>query len=462
MTKSKKQQILLVDSDQDFTQWAAEHLKNKQLEILRCDDAQKALKVIENVDVDLLIAGFNLQPFDGFELLKRVKMVRPKSMIVLMTSLPTTGQVIEATQRGAYDVLKKESAVFELKGVVESCLQIVDNWGTEGATKREENLTLTHLPLVGYSREFQEVLKLVGKVARSEVSVLIYGESGTGKELIAKAIHEYSPRCKEELVAINCGSIPANLLESELFGHEKGSFTGAMNMRKGRFEQADGGILFLDEIGDMPLDVQVKLLRVLQDGTFFRVGGNELLTSDVRIVAATNKDLLQEVSTGRFRQDLFYRLNVINLKLPPLRERGEDIALLAQFFLDDWSRKNCGQRKYFSEEAMNGIKSYHWPGNIRELQNVVMRGCLLSASEMILAEELLMDISPSYLQSVTDLTEYWVSFFSQKGIGEKDQSLWSLWCQALTRAMDKRFENEQEIISFLGISKQEWEKIKAS
>jgi DNA-binding NtrC family response regulator len=229
---------------------------------------------------------------------------------------------------------------------------------------------------------------MVGRVARSDAPVLIAGESGTGKELVAKAVHEYSPRHHKEMITINCGAIPENLLESELFGHEKGSFTGAIARRAGRFEQADGGTLFLDEIGDMPLSIQVKLLRVLQDGSFSRIGSNENLTTDVRIIAATHKNLAEEVAAGRFREDLYYRLNVVEIRIPALRERIEDIPLLAEFFLQRITRKNGMARMRLTAEAVNLLQSHTWPGNVRELENTIARACALATSNILLPTDI--------------------------------------------------------------------------
>jgi transcriptional regulator with GAF, ATPase, and Fis domain len=240
----------------------------------------------------------------------------------------------------------------------------------------------------------QEVFKLVGRVARSDAPVLIAGESGTGKELVAKAVHEYSPRREKEMMIINCGAIPENLLESELFGHEKGSFTGAIARRAGRFEQADGSTLFLDEIGDMPLSIQVKLLRVLQDGSFSRVGANETLTTDVRIVAATHKRLIDEVAAGRFREDLYYRLNVVEIKIPALRDRREDIPLLAEYFLQSITRKNGMARIRISAEAIATLQSHHWPGNVRELENTIARACALASSQILLPADIPLASAP--------------------------------------------------------------------
>ena len=386
--------LLLVDPDLDFLDWATKHLAAKGLRILRCDDAGKAIKVIEKTPVNVVVSAVELQPFDGVDLLARIKAQSPETLVILTTGFPTTGQIIEATQKGAHDVLRKESLSFELRPVVESALQTVED--RRGVVQQVPELPSQdgRVKIIGVSRALQDVFKLVGRVARSDAPILISGESGTGKELVAKAVHEYSPRRQQEMITINCGAIPENLLESELFGHEKGSFTGAIAKRAGRFEQADGGTLFLDEIGDMPLSIQVKLLRVLQDGTFSRVGANDTLKTDVRIVAATHKNLAAEVSGGRFREDLFYRLNVVELRIPPLRERPEDIPLLAEYFLQRITRKNGMARMRISAEASASLCAHHWPGNVRELENTIARACALSSSTILLPADIPLATAP--------------------------------------------------------------------
>lgn len=387
--------LLLVDPDLDFLDWATKHLAAKGLRILRCDDAGKAIKVVEKTAVNVVVSAVNLQPFDGMDLLGRIRTQSPDTLVILTTGFPTTGQIIEATQKGAHDVLRKESLSFELRPVVESALQMVED--RRGAVQPCEDAPNQdgRVKIIGVSRALQDVFKLVGRVARSDAPILISGESGTGKELVAKAVHEYSPRRQREMITINCGAIPENLLESELFGHEKGSFTGAIAMRAGRFEQADGGTLFLDEIGDMPLSIQVKLLRVLQDGTFSRVGSNDTLKTDVRIVAATHKNLAQEVTGGRFREDLFYRLNVVELRIPPLRERPEDIPLLAEYFLQRITRKNGMARIRISAEATASLSEHYWPGNVRELENTIARACALASSQILLPGDIPLASAPA-------------------------------------------------------------------
>lgn len=385
---TSEQTILLVDSDLDYLEWATKHLSAKGLRILRCDHAEKAAKVCDTTDVDLVIADLALQPFDGLVLLGRIRAAHPRILVILTDGFPTTAQVIEATQQGAQDILKKESLTFELRSVVETSLQAIE----QRRLASESDISMpshdSRVKIIGNSRALQDVFKIVGRVARTDAPVLVSGESGTGKELVANAIHDYSPRAKNTVIAINCGAIPENLLESELFGHEKGAFTGAINRRPGLFEQCDGGTLFLDEIGDMPTPVQVKLLRVLQDGTFTRVGGHDLQKSDVRIVAATNKNLAEEVSKGNFREDLFYRLNVVEIHLPPLRARVDDIPLLADYFLRLTIKRNGLPPLRLSAEAISHLKKHSWPGNVRELENTIVRACALANNDVLLPSDI--------------------------------------------------------------------------
>ena len=395
MATPHEQTILLVDQDHDFLDWATKHLTAEGVKILRCDNADNAIKVIAKTQIDLVIADYQLQPFDGLELLGKIRLTSPDTLFILTAGFPSTGQVIEATQQGAHDVMRKEALPFELRPVVENALQVAED--RRGVVHKDEEAPAidARVKIIGVSRALQDVFKIVGRVARSDAPVLVTGESGSGKELVATAVHEYSPRRKQEFLAINCGAIPENLLESELFGHEKGAFTGAIAKRAGRFEQADGGTLFLDEIGEMPLSVQVKLLRVLQDGTFSRVGSNETCKADARIVAATNKNLAAEVSAGRFREDLYYRLNVVEVKLPALRDRIEDIPLLAEYFLQKITRKNGMARIRLSPEAMEVLQAHHWPGNVRELENTIARACALASSNILLPGDIPLATAPA-------------------------------------------------------------------
>ena len=383
------QTLLLVDPDLDHLDWATKHLQAEGVRILRTDHAEKAIKVCDATTVDLIIANLKLQPFDGLTLLRRIRTAHPGVLVILTTGFPSTAQIIEASQLGALDILKKESLTFELRPVVEAALQSIEQRRLAGETQKEGRaVSDSRVKIIGNSRALQNVFKIVGRVARTDAPVLVSGESGTGKELVANAIHEYSPRAKNPFIAINCGAIPENLLESELFGHEKGAFTGAMSRRMGLFEQCDGGTLFLDEIGDMPPAVQVKLLRILQDGSFTRVGGQETQKSDVRILAATNKNLAEEVAHNRFREDLFYRMNVVEIHLPPLRARTEDIPLLAEFFLRRIVRRNGIPPIHLSEEAIEHLKKHRWPGNVRELENTMARACALANTDVLLPADI--------------------------------------------------------------------------
>lgn len=402
MSEEPNHHLLLVDQDLEYLDWATKLLQAEGLKILRCDRADKALKVLEKVPVDVVVCDIKLEPIDGIELIQRIRAHSPNTASILTAVSPTTTQIIEASQKGALDVLRKESLAFELRQVVESAFQSVDQKREMGPSSGEPPGLVGKATIIGVSRPLQNVMKVVGRVAQSDAPVLITGESGTGKELVARSIHAYSPRRKKEMLVINCGAIPENLLESELFGHEKGAFTGAIARRAGRFEDSHESTLFLDEVGDLPASVQVKLLRVLQDGTFSRVGSNEVLSTDVRIVTATNKDLAQEVREGRFREDLYYRLNVVEISIPPLRARQEDIPILAEFFLDRIARKNGTARMRLTGEAIEHLQKHNWPGNVRELENTMARACALASNDILIPEDIPIGKNPASLVGSLD------------------------------------------------------------
>jgi len=375
------QTILVVDEDADFRAWAIKKLTTPTTRVFAAARADEAYRLYRAEEPDLLIADTHLQPFGGLELLSRIREPYPNAFVILTSSLGTTQNVIEAMKLGAFDFLRKESIPFHLKVVVDAALQQLEE--TRQTLPSDPRLSdeARGETIIGQSPAMQEVFKMVGRVARSDAPVLITGESGSGKEVVARAIHQYSTRSGKQFVAINCAAIPEALLESELFGHEKGAFTGAAAQREGRFEQCAGGTLFLDEIGDMPLGLQSKILRVLQDGSFSRLGGNQTLRADVRIVAATNRTPEAQIAEKTFREDLFYRLNVVRIHLPALRERPEDIPLLAEYFL-----AKTGKR--LSKEAAAAMQGYGWPGNVRELENTIQRASVLAASDVILPKDL--------------------------------------------------------------------------
>jgi two-component system nitrogen regulation response regulator GlnG len=396
MEDSQKQTVVIADNDPDFLDWAARHLEAETVEVFTTQSSEEALKLFTDHKADLLIAEFLLRPIDGVELLKRVRMSNPNAMVILNGMVHSTNAVIESMRLGAFDVLRRESVNFELRPVAERALQAAEQMRSVETRSQSDSLAPPQPSddlIIGRSPAMQDVYKLIGRVARADAPVLITGESGVGKEVVSNAIHKFSRRAKAEYVAINCAAIPSNLLESELFGHEKGAFTGAVSQRVGRFEQCDGGTLFLDEIGDMPLEVQGKLLRVLQSGEFSRVGGNQTLHSDVRILAATNKRLEEEVENQSFREDLFYRLNVVRIHIPPLRRRVEDVRLLAEFFLQKRTESGKSRAMRFSKKAMEMLEGHHWPGNVRELENLVQRACVLATGNVLLPSDLPFDQS---------------------------------------------------------------------
>ncbi len=380
--------LIIVDTDNDFLSWAASHLKAQGVLIECFEKAEEALAAYAKQRADLVLTEARLSGLNGIELLKRLRQQDPNAMVLLFSGNAGNNVVIEAMRLGAYDFLRKEQMPYDLRSVVESALNAVEARRATLATVNPVAAESIQETIIGRSGAMQDVFKMIGRVSRSDAAVMITGESGCGKELVARAIHKFSPRTQKEFVAINITAIPDNLLESELFGHEKGAFTGAVAQRMGRFEQCDGGTLFLDEIGDMPLTVQSKLLRVLQEGEFSRVGGNDTIRTDVRVLAATNKNLETEVSEGRFREDLFYRLNVVRINLPPLRERREDTRILADFFLQRMAARKRMPQMRFSEDALAMLEAYDWPGNVRELENTILRACALCNTDVLLASDI--------------------------------------------------------------------------
>jgi DNA-binding NtrC family response regulator len=385
---AKGQSVLIADSETDFVEWASKQLTQGDVRVFTASRADEAFAMFVKEKPDLTIVDSHIQPFPGMELLSRIRDRDSNAFVLLVSQFGTTQAVIEAMKLGAFDFVRKEALAFNFRVVVETALR-------ERAQMKAATTSVTKLSveqnqdsIVGHSPAMQQVFKLVGRVAGSDAPVMITGESGTGKELVARAIHHHSHRSSQTYVAINCAAIPEQLLESELFGHEKGAFTGATGQRIGRFEQCNGGTLFLDEIGDMPLPLQGKILRVLQDGEIVRVGGNTSVKTDVRIIAATNRNLETEVGEKRFREDLFYRLNVVRIQLPPLRQRVDDIRLLAEHFVQKVATEKRLPRLKLSEEAVRVLEAHIWPGNVRELENTIQRACVLSTSDILMPKDI--------------------------------------------------------------------------
>jgi two-component system response regulator HydG len=351
-------------------------------------DGQAALDRLKAGGIDLVLSDLRMPGLTGLELLREVKSVAPDVDVIMLTAFGTVEEAVRAMKDGAADFLTKPFQRAQLVRVIRKALERRELIAQNRALQKRLDDLLTQGSMIGVSPAFKRMVQLIDQVANSSATVLVQGESGTGKELVARAIHERSPRRVGPFVAVNCAALPENLLESELFGYERGAFTGAGQRKEGRFELADGGTLFLDEVADLSPVTQPKILRVLQEGEFERLGGTRTLRVDVRIVAASNQDLSQLVRERRFREDLYYRLNVITITTPPLREKREDVAVLAQHFLRLYAAKNNRQLDGFSDVALRCLEAYGWPGNVRELENVVERAVVLARGNVVDVTEL--------------------------------------------------------------------------
>jgi len=382
MSKSK---ILLVDDSRALLVMLKQLLEDEGYKITTALSAEDALSTMEKGKSDLVIMDIKLSGMNGLDALTEFRKRDPKLSVILMTAYGTTKMAIEAMKRGAYDYINKPFKNEEFKTLVKNALQAgrLMKESVSYQSKREQ-VTDNGVFIVGRSHRMLEVYKTIGKVAESNATVLIRGESGTGKELVARAVYQNSLRKDKPFLAVNCAAIPESLLESELFGHEKGAFTGAINRRIGKFEQCSGGTIFLDEIGDMSLSTQTKVLRVLQEHTFEPVGSEKTVKVDVRVIASTNKDLEKAIERGGFREDLYYRLKVVTIHMPPLRERKEDIPLLVDYFIQKFNKEFNKNVKKISPEVMEKLTGYEWPGNVRELENAVQTALVMSKKDFLL------------------------------------------------------------------------------
>jgi two-component system, NtrC family, response regulator PilR len=381
--------ILVVDDDQDMREFMEIMLTKEGYDVTTAEDPAKAINLCRKLAFDLVITDLRMPKIDGIEFLKIIKDQNPEIMVILITAYASGETAVNAMKEGAYDYVEKGGSNEELKQIIRSALMKKD-LGDEKRPLKSSIEETQFCGMIGGSREMLKVYETIRKVADTPANILILGESGTGKELVARAIHENSSRRKTPLVVINCGGIPENLLESELFGYMKGSFTGAFTDKQGLFEMARGGTIFLDEIGELPALLQVKLLRVVQDKTFRRIGGAEDIKVDVRIIAATNQDLVERVKKGEFREDLYFRLNVIPIHMPPLRRRKEDIPMLTKHLIEKYSREFNKEVRTISSYAMELLMDYAFPGNIRELENIIERGVAMESSNIILPESLVL------------------------------------------------------------------------
>ena len=385
--------LLLIDDEVDVQYSFQRIFDSPEIELATASSGEEGLKAIPKFKPDLVIMDVRMGGITGLETLRRIRQLDSKLFVILMTAYGTTQTAIEAMKLGAYDYMLKPFEVPKLKEIVFNALKAARDMKQVVSYQPLLEQEDYELGIVGRSEAMQQVFKLIGQLAASDATALITGESGTGKELVARAIYHHSTRSQHSFLAVNCAAIPEQLLESELFGHERGAFTGATLQRIGKFEQCHRGTLFLDEIGDMTPATQTKILRVLQSGTFERVGGNQPITADVRIIAATNKPLEQAVAARQFREDLFYRLNVVRIHIPPLRERREDIPLLVNYFLKNFSKDQQGSPKSVAAGVLKALDKYHWPGNVRELENVIRRALVVAKGNAILLSDLAAEIT---------------------------------------------------------------------
>jgi two-component system response regulator PilR (NtrC family) len=378
--------ILIVDDERSMREFLEILLTQEGYQVFLAQSGLEAYQHIEQNKYDLIITDIKMTDIDGIDVLKKAKAKDPEALVIIISAFATAETAVEAMREGAYDYIPKPFKVKDFKKIIEEALKFKKN---SAIVKNNDGLYPFHFGcLIGESPQMKKVYELIDKVSKTKTNILISGESGTGKELIAKAIYQQSARQKNPFIVINCAGIPENLIESELFGYKKGAFTGAVADKRGLFEVADGGTVFFDEIGELPPAIQVKLLRVIQERTFTAVGGTEEKSVDVRFISATNKDLEKEVIKGNFREDLFFRLNVIQIATPPLRKREGDLELLAHYFLDKYSRDLNKNVRKISAYAMDILGQYSFPGNVRELENIIERSVALETSNIILPESL--------------------------------------------------------------------------
>ncbi|MEW6602142.1 MAG: sigma-54 dependent transcriptional regulator [Nitrospirota bacterium] len=431
-----KSSVLIVDDDKTIREELAEYLSNDYVTYTASNGHDAVRNIKENSDIEIVLSDLKMPGMDGLELLKKIQDNNRDIVTIFMTGYSTIESAVEAMRRGAYDYLTKPLDLDKLEITIKNA---IDN-----KKLRAENIMLKQrirekydaVDIIGNSDKIKEIMDLIGRVASTNTTVLILGESGTGKELVANVIHYNSLVADGPFIKVNCSALAEGVLESELFGHEKGAFTGALYMKKGRFELADGGTLFLDEIGDLPQATQVKLLRFLQESEFERVGGTKTIKVDVRIISATNKDLEKLVSENKFRDDLFYRLKVVTIEVPPLRERQEDIPLLVDYLLEKFTETHHKQITGIDPDAMKIIKSYNWPGNIRELKNCIESAVVMSIGDRI---------------TVESLTPYLTLKHLAGDPGKSPENLFELEKKAILSALAKHGGNKAEAANALGI-----------
>ncbi len=434
--------ILIVDDEAPHRQMLQAVLSAEGYDIQEAEDGQTAIAGVANRFYDLILMDIRMAGLSGIEALKEIKHLSPGIPVIIMTAYASVDTAVEALKAGAYDYITKPLDIDELKLLVEKALQFHHLEQENLLLKERLNDRFDFSKIIGRSRSMQKVFDTIGLVAPSEATVLITGESGTGKELIANAIHQNSPRKNRPFIKINCAALQETLLESELFGHKKGAFTGAVASKKGRFELAHNSSIFLDEIAEMAPVTQAKILRVLQEREFESVGGTHTTKVDTRLIAATNKNLEEEIQAGRFREDLYYRLNVVRVDVPPLRDRQDDIPLLADLFLKSYAEKNHKLIKGFTPRAVDLMMRHEWPGNVRELENVVERSVIMARGEMITPMEF-----PEILKKLDDeLKANSVNFEPGRSLKEVEKEM-------ILRTLEETGGNRTHAADILGISR---------
>ncbi|MFW5930471.1 MAG: sigma-54-dependent transcriptional regulator [Desulfosalsimonas sp.] len=448
MKSENKPSILVVDDDPGHRTTLKTVMKSWTYSIGEAEDGRKAVEMAKQTPFDLILMDVRMAVMDGIDALIKIKSYNPAIPVIIMTAYSSVDSAVEAMKAGAYDYLTKPLDFDELKLTIERALEHT-RLKDENKNLKEQLKSLTDTrQIVASSREMKSVLEMVATIAPTEATVLITGASGTGKELIARAIHSNSNRGKGRLVAVNCAALTESLLESELFGHEKGAFTGADRRREGKFVQADKGSLFLDEVGEMSMSMQAKLLRVLQEGEIQRVGGDASISVDVRVITASNKNLSQMVAEERFREDLFYRLNVVNIHVPSLAKRTDDIPVLAQHFANLYAERNRKKIKGFTPQAMDRLLKHAWPGNVRELENVVERAVILSPGEYITEKDLPLNISGTGTEQQQEAAAY-----PESGLSNSASSLDEMEKSAVVSAIHRAGGNKSEAARLLGITR---------
>ncbi len=442
----EKYSILVVDDEKLQRESLAGFLKKSGYQTFTASNVDQAVSIVSEKRIDIIFTDFMMGGKSGFDLLREVRQLNPEINVIIMTAFGTIQDAVAAMKAGAFDYLTKPIDLDEVEILIQRALELrhLTRENKELRERLREKHKLSNI--ITSSSVMAETLSLAARAASSRASVLIQGESGTGKELIARAIHQTSPRAENPMVTINCAAIPENLLESELFGHEKGSFTGAVQQKSGRVEEADGGTLFLDEAGDIPLSVQVKLLRFLQFGEVQRVGGNDLRRVDVRLISATNRDLPAMIKENTFREDFYYRLNVINIPVPPLRRRKEDIPLLIDFFIQKYAGENQKAVNKLTSSALDMLMKYDFPGNVRELENIIERSVVLSREELITKADLPLTLSS--VQNGTTAGQIPIDFYN----GTLNQRVVSFERDLIERALKENNFNQSRAAKALGLS----------